>query len=322
MAAALNEGDPLVAAAPEKKFDRFDSWDKFMAANFSQTRRYRSQSGDFWARSASTRFDALHLFNLESSAYVAEVNNERLSLPGHDPHYTVIICLSGGYKATHDGLSGTLAPGDMLLFDSRQARAIGGTGDSALMLLMMPRSVWEAHAPAPVMGHQFVLQGQSPTARLARNFAVDVARANANIGEQYRPLVSRQVVELLSVALEDGGDALPETLHRQVLMRKIKSFVRANLANPAMKPSSVADHFGVSVRYVSQLFSDEEETLMTYMKRARIRRAAEMLRAAGQSKMPIKDVYHRVGFKTHAHFTSTFSAQLGVSPQAYVRRGS
>jgi AraC-like DNA-binding protein len=310
------DADGLGEAALSDEFDQFDSWNKFMSAGFPRTHRHRSHSDPFWARISRRRFESINLFNIETSGYIAEVTRQALSAPEPDPDYALIVCLSGVYSVVQDGVPDRLERGDMALFDTRLTRAVGGLGDSAHLALMLPHRIWEAHAPAPVLGQNFVMRNHRMTARLARALVLELAQANADVGRRHRPAVVRQVTEVLSLAMADADEAMPETLHRKVLLRNIKSFVRSQLANPELGPCLVAEHFNVSTRYVSQLFAEEDQTLMTYLKTVRIRRAAEMI-VEKSSRMQIKDIYHRVGFKTHAHFTSTFSAELGVSPRDY-----
>lgn len=313
----LGQNERASEPAQARRFDRFDEWNAYMARHFPHRRRTADDPDRFRASVSRQVFESFGLFDIRSSAYVSETTDELFSQPAPERRYALVICMSGGYAVAQDGVRKSLLPGDMALFDSRKPGAIAGLGDSAHLLLSMPGQVWETHTPAPMLDGNYAMDGRRTTARLARSLVVGLAQANSDIGPRHRPIVVRQVAEFVGLALADAAEPSPETLHRQVLLRNIKAFIRSQISNPDLAPAVVADHFGVSVRYVSSLFSGEPETLMAHAKRIRIQRAAEMLRADKSGRMQIKDICHRVGFKTQAHFAHAFSAEFGVSPKGY-----
>ncbi|MGL5978833.1 MAG: response regulator transcription factor [Erysipelotrichaceae bacterium] len=79
--------------------------------------------------------------------------------------------------------------------------------------------------------------------------------------------------------------------------------------------TKVAQAIGYSETYVSHLFSREcNETLVEYICRIRIERAAHLLR---ETDLKVYEVADRVGFLSVEHFSRSFKKLTGQSPSQY-----
>ena len=104
----------------------------------------------------------------------------------------------------------------------------------------------------------------------------------------------------------------------QQLIRKAMAYIHTRYAEPLSR-EEIADHIGISADYLTDCFRQELGiTPITYIRRYRIRQACELLRNSDQS---ITQVALAVGFADGAHFTRTFTREVGVTPRAYRRNG-
>jgi CheY-like chemotaxis protein len=114
--------------------------------------------------------------------------------------------------------------------------------------------------------------------------------------------------------------ARQHTLSRttQQLIRKAMAYIHTHYS-ASITREEISDHIGISVDYLTDCFRQELGiTPSTYIRRHRIRQACELLRDTDQS---ITQVALAVGFSDGAHFTRTFTHEMGVTPRAFRRNG-
>ena len=146
----------------------------------------------------------------------------------------------------------------------------------------------------------------------------EVLVSKALIARRNEREADRVSESLDTVALSAAGS------RRQALLHRMKSYVREHIGDHDLGPARVARAFGVSARYVAQLFREGQETPMDFIWRIRLERSKDLLAASLHDGSRIKEIAFQVGFKTHPHFTSAFVAEFGVSPKEYrdrLRRG-
>ncbi|QHT59721.1 AraC family transcriptional regulator [Paenibacillus lycopersici] len=99
------------------------------------------------------------------------------------------------------------------------------------------------------------------------------------------------------------------------LLRQAKLFVTDNLNDHDLSLEKVAAQISVSPRHLSRLFaSGVFESYTDYVRKQRIRRAADMLRYTESS---IKEIAEATGFGSVHYFTRTFSSLMKVSPARF-----
>ncbi len=299
--------------------DRFALWDEFLSRNISPHARHPVESGPFDGSMKKTSIGFLNKFTLKSSPYTSSVTNEVISSRMHHEAYILIIPHASNYRIRQDGFSIDLADGEMALLDSRLTGSISGLGYSAKTMFAMARRDWEDHAPPPNLDGDFKIDTRRSVIRLARAFLAELDAEGATSDAAEISLLSKQLLELISVYFETGSDAVPDTINKQVRLRRIKSFVRRSIGDPDLGPAAVAQHFGISPRYIGRLFQDVNSTLMDYIWDMRLQQAAVALDRPNRGPMSVKDLGFSLGFRSQSHFSTRFSARFGCSPSEYRR---
>lgn len=110
---------------------------------------------------------------------------------------------------------------------------------------------------------------------------------------------------------------MPNVPHGTV-MRKAARYVRSHMSE-SMRLRDVASHVGLSPTYFSRLFAEEMRVpFVTYVNRARIDRARELLRTTDE---PVTIIASEVGINDHSYFTKLFRRETGVTPSTYRASG-
>jgi AraC-like DNA-binding protein len=135
---------------------------------------------------------------------------------------------------------------------------------------------------------------------------------------EMRAMISQQLIDLLALALKaddrtiTSGHSTMRTAH---LMR-IESFVCKNLRNPALDPDMIARNWGISIRYLHELFRDTNQSLGGWIRDQRLDvcRAALGDRSITQS---VGEIAYHWSFGDQAQFSRVFKAHFGVSSKEY-----
>jgi YesN/AraC family two-component response regulator len=95
-------------------------------------------------------------------------------------------------------------------------------------------------------------------------------------------------------------------------------YIRGNFRNYDFSLQSMADHFSLSMSYLSRFFKEKTgSTVLEYVNQVRIDYAKELLQ---DQDMPIKDIVKQVGYVDASSFTRKFKTIVGLTPGEYRKK--
>jgi AraC-like DNA-binding protein len=155
---------------------------------------------------------------------------------------------------------------------------------------------------------------------LLTQFLTQVAGDTAHYAPSDAPRLGRVLTDLISALFARALDAeerlSPETRTRNLVL-EVKAFVRRNLRDGELGPSSIAAAHHVSRSHLHRLFQAEGVTVAAYVRTQRLEAARRDLADASAAAVPIHAIAARYGFKDHASFTRAFRAVYGTTPRDY-----
>jgi len=311
-----NSHDPHPRTARPTIYTSFSAFDDAMSARLVRHVRRTDEPDRFRAQFTNAEVGDISTGTVRATSYSIEITAESLSR-SHAPDYIgLVLCQSGAYRFSSARRAGQLAPGEFAVTDPRSPSLTTCRGPAFTAVMTIPVDTWCAVAPPPPLDIFSLLRGETLPARLARMMALELIGKGSAASTVQSDLVTRQIIELLDLALTEGRDVLPDTLNRTRRLRAIKAHILARLEDPELGLQTVSDHFNITPRYVSDLFQRDGTTMMDYIWDTRLTRAAELIRRHGRA-VQIQDVVRRTGFKSASHFSSRFAARYGVSPNAF-----
>jgi AraC-like DNA-binding protein len=135
--------------------------------------------------------------------------------------------------------------------------------------------------------------------------------------------LSAHLYDLISLLIlnPDGspeGELSIRTAHRV----RALAYIRANLADPNMKPASVAEACGISLRYLYEIFKTANLGVEECILDERISRSRVLLNDERWLHVPVSVIGQMVGFKYPSHFVQSFRRRFGVTPGNFRPSGS
>lgn len=232
-----------------------------------------------------------------------------------DAYFGVLFELSGHEIIRQGDREAGLAAGDFVLWDSEREMDFRVTSRLHKLTLLIPkqrakRLEWDIERFAgTVVKNSTAVSGISAEAlsRLARDFT--------RIGDHEAEAVMQPILSLLMATLTTRQTP-PDvsTAHRDHFSEFCR-FIRNNLEDSRLDPTTVAEAHGVSLRYLHSVFAQNNDSCCNFMRRERLRRChADLSRP--HCRDTITEIAFRWGFNDAAHFSRAFKAEFGVAPKS------
>lgn len=121
----------------------------------------------------------------------------------------------------------------------------------------------------------------------------------------------------LQLYADQMGQLYSGRMHHQ-LLQEIRGYIGRYFSNPELSLEYLADKFGISAKYISQLYKEEfGENFLDYLSQLRISEAKRRLLEQPDS---IQEVGEHVGYVNAATFRRVFRKVEGISPVDFRKR--
>ncbi|QBQ99170.1 helix-turn-helix domain-containing protein [Paraburkholderia pallida] len=234
----------------------------------------------------------------------------------------IFVCIQTEGTATveQDSRQCILRTGDMTLLDTSRAFHMDFRDEMAQLVLQVPRALFRKQVGALERLTATVVPAQNPLGRITKQFITSLARDF----ELFAPIVaqrlSEQALDMVVMAfasLADDGHARKTSVTRSMLAHRGRAFIEANLRSAWLSPGDVAEHLGISKRYLSTIFAGDGQSVERFIRQRRLQKCARDLADRGQAIRPISDIAFGWGFNNLTHFGQSFKAVYGATPREY-----
>ena len=316
-------GQRTVVVSTERlaQAERFPYWQAATWQTCVPLEARRDREDDFSGELRTTNLGAVQVASIVSTPYWVR-RTPRLIRQFDPEKYHLMVSLRGDGLAAQGRQETTLAPGDMVLYDtSRPLLARSGVGETSLKILTVtfPRDIFPLPVDVVRRLTAVRLPGSEGIGKVAGRFLSELTASVDNCDIAGSVHLGEAVLELISAVLSDrvGSLAWDPSAGRSALLMSIKMFIREHLADPRLSPAMIAAAHFISLRSLHLLFKSQGITVSSWIRDQRLERCRRDLSAPTFSGVPVSRVGSRWGFNDPAHFSRTFRARYGLPPSEY-----
>ncbi|NYT67008.1 helix-turn-helix domain-containing protein [Pusillimonas noertemannii] len=207
-------------------------------------------------------------------------------------------------------------PGDIFIFDpSSPFRLESST--THVYSMYVPRRALLEHVPHVSKLTATRIDGKAGAAALLRVMLDELFSLAPSLKPQALPPLSSIFPQLVSTVLlsQEQFDGVGPSRMNAFHKSKILSFIQANLHDPSLNATSIAQGVGLSTRYVYQLFEDESMSLMKWVWAQRLEQCRRQIMSPVLRNKSISEIAYDWGFSDTAHFSRVFKAAYKQTPR-------
>jgi AraC-like DNA-binding protein/mannose-6-phosphate isomerase-like protein (cupin superfamily) len=311
------KGTPVV-----KPSDRFEYWHQVTCRNFSLTESDLIADGHFQAQVSLRKFGSLLFSEICSSTSnelvrVTRTCNE-IRRDSRD-HFCLWLALEGKMTCTQGGREAHIVPGDLLLHDQGQPFTLEFGSQSHVLTITIPRMQMVTQVAAATRLTARAVSSNTKLGAFAQSVVRQLVGLEDDVNEELTMRIGSTAIELAASAVEAELTGQTKSISSQDRrLAQVKCYMMKNLYDPGLNLECIAARQNMAPRTLNRLFAREGTTPIRWLWRQRLAAAYRALKERRIER--VTDAAFTFGFSDVAHFSRSFKATFGQTPEA-VRRG-
>jgi len=248
----------------------------------------------------------------------AEYSRERRHIRNDDSEsYGFVSVLSGMLSISDESSCCECTAGSFYIIDHSQPSTLHNDSHVTGLMIRVPKKLLMAnlHDADNICGTLF--NAKAGSARIALDYLDSMSQQAGRMSEQEFLFSCRQLTDLFSLSLDGMTEVQSaETTVQNILLSRIKHYVRGEITNPELSTTLIAQKFSVTPRYIQMLFSKIGITGRDYIRNSRLEYTRNLLQSPLQRSRSITEIAFGAGFSSSAHFSTAFKKRYGVPPSA------
>ena len=234
----------------------------------------------------------------------------------------LIFAEHGQVSIAQNGRLMSLREGQYAIYDCRWPMRFSGNDETGLMVILSPSFQLQSRLRnLPRMLAQPFPCEDLPW-RVAKGLLKTLVNEIRFVPAQLAYSYANQVIETVSVAIEADSHDIFGTSGRSALFKRCAAYIKSHISDSQLDPNKISDAMGISVRYLHKVFQESGETVCEYLRTTRLEIAKTELADPQKSALQIREIAHRVGFRSQAHFAAAFKNRFGVSASEWRKCGA
>jgi AraC-like DNA-binding protein len=206
-------------------------------------------------------------------------------------------------------------PGSLMMADLSSPYDFSWSGDGAAGCIQIP--IDQIGLPIDVIRRAAANLRTSPLYDMVTSHVAHLARdAEQLSADPAAATLGGASIELTRALLASAAHAEPHARAAlaETLLTRIRTYVRQHLADPDLRPATIAAAHNISVRYLYKICASADLSLEQWIIGERLRCAREELLRPDTHRRTIAMVARRWGFTDPTHFTRRFRGTYGLTP--------
>ncbi|ASL46165.1 Transcriptional activator FeaR [Burkholderia sp. AD24] len=263
----------------------------------------------------------INLIEIVATSHTIARVKPKISQVGEEQVF-VCIQMTGEAIVEQDNRRNVLRPGDITLLDTSKTFRAEFPEPKSQLVLQIPRTLVRKQIGSIENHTATVVATDSPLGAMTKNFVGALAQNFESFSTDVAQRLTEQAIDMALMAFMSRPDdkspgAAGNTVTRTMLAYRGRAFIETNLRDHSLTPADVAEHLGISKRYLSSVFASDGQSVEKYIWERRLTRCARDLEDRGQVNRAIGDIASSWGFNNLPHFSQSFKAAFGITPREF-----
>ena len=291
---------------------RLDQWEAYNASFLVGLRCSSYADEGLNAQQSNMAFGQLALADIEGNAHVIERTPQLVRQHPKESVFVSLVLSSGAFfyqehRCIH------LAPGDLVIYDTRHAYLFGFTHQMHQFLVDMPADWFYRSCSRTQLQGPVCIPGGAGSGRVLNHaFQKLVGNAMAHPGGVDQDRMQFEASDLLRAMM--AGEATGCSALRASHLLAARAHIDEHLHRHSLDASEVAAAAGVSLRHLNRLLQTGGHSATEQILVRRLERAAMELRHPAFGRYSIAEIAYRCGFSSQSHFARSFRSYHGMTP--------
>lgn len=302
-----------------KSGEQFSYWYDGISERIFSIKLDRRKKGPFHGTLLTYFLGPFSINHIRAGEHIAELTYHGISrLSSH--YFKFHVQKNSIAKVYQNGCENILNPGDAILIDSLSPLRLDFPFDFECYSIKIPRERLRPLLENPRAATTRPIVGRSPLGEAIKHyihFLINFARRPSTEGQ--RELFFDNLLGLIAVATStsDYGREVAQHAWGEKKIFQIKHYILANLNDPELSPSKVADYFSISISYLHKLFAKEGQTFGNFLRGQRLEYAAMYLQHQEGDGHTITELAYHLGFNDLSYFWRLFRERYGMTPRTF-----
>ena len=248
--------------------------------------------------------------------------HSKTSIPldsGQSPRLMVTMQDEGTSVIRQDGRECEVSPGQFCVIDPARPLHIE-TSAIRIRSVYLDRSQFVDSYPQVDAVTARTFETTQGSGAIFRSMFDEMFRLAPNLDESTADSIADALSYVLATSLHsvrESAAANTGSKLRQFHKQRIRRYARGSLRDPNLSADEIATGVNLSPRYVFELFSDEEMSLMKWVWSERLARCSRDLADGALRGRSISEIAYSWGFCDLSHFSRSFKQKYRLSPREF-----
>jgi AraC-like DNA-binding protein len=295
--------------------EQLDCWRDILCSSFVDMRIEQPVDRSFRGQLARQSFGSVLIARVDAQAH--NVVRRRVD----EDVYLISIQTRGRGIYAQAGQVASISSGGISVLDGRSPFHINFPDDFTTLTIRVPRASLRPRASSPKNLGGLSLPAGTGLTHLVHDYVQRLLTLGDEADMAVREALACNLCELLGLATSVRCREDVSSGPASVLLDAVLIHIKGNLADPGLRPTKVADHFGISVRYLHKLFERTDSTFNRHVLELRLERCYAALTGSRQGLRTVAEVAYASGFNDLSYFGRSFRRRFGAPPSEFLKAG-